>query len=404
MPARTAAEFPRLARFSAPAGRRVKLARPMHLLLLASSAWAHQVVQLSGHLPDGSADSDEVSEELLFPMAVATATMVFAAVGLAVWSVGKGSAGKAAAPPSPRAIEQTSEAQRRDEGLRWLGELLLATFLIFAAQLTLGLLVRSLTLLADAAHVFADVISYGFSYGIERAKVRAGTGPQVADRLDALSAAFSAALVIGTSLYAAVDAGQRLQREGPVAAAGSEASAVGPALLGFAVASFAANAALALLQSRRRLAGPRAVEPPPPHPPPPPVAEDRPRRGRARPSRTPERVAWLHAAFHPSCDPTTCGASAPPAPGGAAPPEAVNLNVDGALLHLLADVLRSVVILIAGLLLQCGVIRDAAHADVVCALVVSVLIVLGSVVMLRKVVVALRRSFGSRPAAPPEPV
>jgi len=435
---------------------------------------AHQV-SFPGADPDGA----ELAEDLLLPCAVATATMLAAALAFVIWGL-SGASGKASSnsgqgfrPASSTDLATSGSIQTTGSSgpsagtgsaaLRWLGSLLAATTGLFVAQVALGLLVRSLTLLADSAHVGADALTYAFSYFVEHAKARAtgrlgDAAAAAAERLDALSAAFSMAVVIGTSMCAMLDAMRRLglldggtgrpgvalaeadvaplRRPSPQSTDIEDGPSLGAALLFFALVSLAANCGLVVLHRRRvaSAAAASAVEaseslltasaasaplPPPPPPPPPPLHAPPPpgaegaeqQRGDRRRGRRRESIAWLHQAFHPGCDPSGChlsgGAAASTeasvnADGGRPAPEE-NLNVSGALLHLVADVLRSLVILVAGVLLQCGLFTDAAKVDAVCALTVSALIIAGSLAMVRDVVTALCRSFCRREVARPLP-
>lgn len=335
--------------------------------------------------------------------------------------------------------------------LGWLSALVLVTLTLLVGQLFIGVLAHSLTLIADSAHTGADAVSYAFSYAVEFAKTRAVSSSgqrRLVVRLDVLSAVFSVVVIAGTSWYAAVDAWRRLAEpgaaNGEVAGGhgGQEDRFIGPALLAFAVASTLANVALLELHRRRRQSvssgvvnptseqgpsplppAPTTFQPPPPPapppPPPPPAAfaqgrRDR-RRGETRGAARREQVAWLHQAFHPNCADdacplgTTASASVGETPGSGGSqevellergeasvkiqpdPEEDNLNLYGALLHLFTDVLRSVVIFVAGVLVQCGAVRNPAKTDAICALIVSACVVAGSAALLRGAVVALRR-------------
>lgn len=67
-----------------------------------------------------------------------------------------------------------------------------------------------------------------------------------------------------------------------------------------------------------------------------------------------------------------------------------NLNVYGAMLHLATDVLRSVVVFTAGLLIVLGVLHDPEHTDSVCALLVGVCVLAGSAMLIRIVALVLQ--------------
>lgn len=405
---------------------------------------AHQVsVAISGS--HGDHHHADVMEELVGPCAVIAAALVCSA-GVVAWLL---SSGRQAEKAPAQALLQRTAAQRA--ALWWLGALVAVSVLLLFTQVVLGVLCHSLTLVADSAHAGADAVTYGFAYLVELAKTRVGSRlgrPGAAARLDALSALFSAVLIIGTSLYTSVDALRRLTSGAVVEPHGvdrlkssvgaEDVHLIGPALLGFAVASTVANCGLLLLHRMRlqavaseqggppppavapppplakfRFLPPQAphaavehVPPPPPPPPPPAVAEgDRGRlaarreQRRLRPPPAPrEKLAWLHAAFHPGCDLSGgCQSSSCGPPAGAATatvPEATqaeeNLNVYGALLHLVTDVLRSVVIFVAGVLVQCKLLGDAERADAACSLVVSACVVCGSAALLRGAAPALR--------------
>jgi len=67
-----------------------------------------------------------------------------------------------------------------------------------------------------------------------------------------------------------------------------------------------------------------------------------------------------------------------------------NLNLIAAFLHLITDILRSVLILIVAILIQLEAIQDAEHGDAVCGLVVAGLIFLGSIALMLQVLGRLR--------------
>lgn len=459
---------------------------------------------------------ESIADELFEPCCIIAATFVVSALCLAMWYF------SLKAPRKASSSEDASEecdalvAPRGDGGaLAWLAALVVTSLLLLVFQLALGFGAGALTLIADSAHTAADAVSYAFTWFVERAKLSTRTAQsakakRVAVRFDAFSAIFSVAIVLVTSVGATSDALRRLlapsgdPTEGADGTAAEEANRfIGPALLGFAVFSTAANVVLLAMHRRRaasKLSAAAAQSPEPriegdaarlasPPPPPPPAAEAQregrreraarrgaglkllhqafhpscdladcpinhgdappsppPRseedglqcppppppvlpadsvqnagtvsNGRRRPARRGERLKLLHQAFHPSCELDDCPCAPAPGPSGT-PSEASesdgdsisgssaasgasiaptrstaagdedNLNLYGAVLHLLTDVLRSVVILVVGILVQLGVIRDSASADAVCALVVSACILLGSLALLRTAAAAL---------------
>jgi Co/Zn/Cd efflux system component len=62
-------------------------------------------------------------------------------------------------------------------------------------------------------------------------------------------------------------------------------------------------------------------------------------------------------------------------------PRGKNLNLFAALLHLIADVLRGILILVLACLIQANKIQDGVRADAYCAIVVAGLVGAGSVVL-----------------------
>jgi Co/Zn/Cd efflux system component len=107
-------------------------------------------------------------------------------------------------------------------------------------------------------------------------------------------------------------------------------------------------------------------------------------------------MATLHMALHPGCTcsdhgeaPETSTDKSLAAPLTQTEIKARNLNLVAAMLHLVTDVLRGVLILFVSLLIQLGGVEDAQKADAVCALIVAVLIAAGSIALLVKVVTRL---------------
>merc|ERR1719330_673449 len=101
---------------------------------------------------------------------------------------------------------------------------------------------------------------------------------------------------------------------------------------------------------------------------------------------------WLHMLVHPGC---TGHHGSPSVPGSSpsVPQKSLqaNLNVTSAMLHLLADVLRSITILVAGVLIQANVVGNPGRADAVCALLVAAFVALGSLALVNRMFSALNR-------------
>lgn len=116
------------------------------------------------------------------------------------------------------------------------------------------------------------------------------------------------------------------------------------------------------------------------------------RRERPRRGRNP-RMQMLHDAFHPGCRDPGCDDSSC-AKGDEVPSSwSANLNVYGALLHLATDVIRSIVVLVAGVLVQSGLLKDAARTDAICALVVGFCVFAGSAAFLGSSLSSLRSAI-----------
>jgi len=72
-----------------------------------------------------------------------------------------------------------------------------------------------------------------------------------------------------------------------------------------------------------------------------------------------------------------------------------NLNLYGATLHLATDVVRSIIVLITGLLLRCGILTDVARTDAVTALVVGICVLVGSAAFFYAPLVQLLSAMGA---------
>merc|ERR1719468_15124 len=89
---------------------------------------------------------------------------------------------------------------------------------------------------------------------------------------------------------------------------------------------------------------------------------------------------FLHRLVHPGCTANHSSADRMEVRSSRA-----NLNLDSALLHLMADVMRSACILVTAVLIEVGFVADAGRADAICALLVAVFVAIGSVALLSRV-------------------
>lgn len=317
---------------------------------------------------------------------------------LALWLA----AGGGPAAKSGRAARRAPTPAEHAQQL-WLGSLASASLGTLVVQLGLAVASGSLTLLADLGHAAGDVVSYAAAYLAERAKLDLAREPsggpsRAAARIDAMSGLLSWGVVAGTSARAAADAVGRLRGGAPP----ESSQHVGLAMLVFSCVSTAVNAALLAARYVGPLAPPDSPQPedqseecmpclePPeltPEVPAPPVPEstgpERPRKGRR------SRAKMLHMAFHPGCQ---CYSEPGREEDEAPPPWAANLNVYGAVLHLATDVARGVLVLVVGLLLQAGLLKDVARADAQCALLVAACVFAGSAALLGTALSGLRRA------------
>jgi len=319
----------------------------------------------------------------------------------------------------------------------WLRWLTVATTLLFIFQLWLGMTAGALTLLADLGHTGGDVVTYAFGYFAELAKANLSQRSLVSSRtlalLDMAVALVSVAVVLCTSLAAMISALARLRMHAAHAAQEvdwpeTDFRHIGPALLSFGCLNMAMNVGLLAMHrclateapnrgSQTSKASPSLRKP---------ISENvsqPPQRRRpisfapgadgfadmvcvpckktpeaetgALPSRqqtAEDRLEWLHMAFHPGCSHGTCNhghAAASPLTDDKSEEHVTNLNVYGALLHVATDVLRSMIIFVAGILVQIGVLKDAAWADAVCALFVGFFVILGSAAMIRMAIASV---------------
>jgi len=117
-------------------------------------------------------------------------------------------------------------------------------------------------------------------------------------------------------------------------------------------------------------------------------------------------TSFIHRIVHPGCTENhhTGYSSASPGTGSEADTstdagKTANLNVTSAMLHLAADVLRGITILVVALVIQFGKVPDPGKADAICALAVAAFVALGSAEMVRRLALALwqRRPWRERP-------
>jgi len=333
---------------------------------------------------------------------------------------------------------------------RWLGLLFTETLALLVLQLVLGWMSGSLSLIADAPHSAVDVVTYGFAYWAEIAKMRLASGAAAAGntvggrkcfqgwsshRLDATGAGFGLFALLGASFFVAQEATNRL-RHGHHINSDKDSQPMGSAMLTFSVISTAGNVGVLYMFKRGQRPASSAALPRSPvelaglaeaeigDESPPPAALCR-HGGKCKPpcrarlaagerfkrlcATTPNKLsddcqasccsdpavpgkaqsAWptLHELLHPGCaHKGECGSKQ--GKNGSSS-HAHSLNTSSAMLHLVSDVLRGITIFAVAVLMKLHAVTNTARADAACALFVAALVVLGSGAMLTEVVRAL---------------
>jgi len=341
--------------------------------------------------------------------------------------------------------------QKRSKTLRWLKVLFQAMVFLLLFQLLLGWAARSIALLADVAHSGSDVVSYGLNWFVEWCKPSHGSGNhedtvsaqrlvQKVNIIDTVGCLASLLILISTTGWAASEAWYRLQLSRD-----SDSAHVGSALLAFAAVSAVVNIGLLRMYQwsranhkentsdirlRSAIGNSSSIEKAetsipmclPCKPatskftiPAPakkqitlPVEAGCPAGSKdaENGSKDVENgvLSSLHMMFHPGCQclqaPTIdWSCQEEPALNPEAQTETAhygklrNLNSAAAMIHLVSDMLRSVLLLVVGVLIQSGT-QDAQYADALCGLVVSLLVCMGSMALLLRMAGRLHRCCG----------
>eukprot|EP00927_Polykrikos_kofoidii_P019637 TRINITY_DN1920_c0_g1_i3.p1 TRINITY_DN1920_c0_g1~~TRINITY_DN1920_c0_g1_i3.p1 ORF type:complete len:458 (+),score=43.40 TRINITY_DN1920_c0_g1_i3:32-1405(+) len=292
----------------------------------------------------------------------------------------------------PKVGCETTTQTPVDSGESWLLLLAGVSVGLLVLQCCLGVAVNSLTLLADAGHTAGDAVCYSFAYFVERAKTKLCQTDETAGCVDAYSALLGVIAVFVPSSLAMWHAIGRLN--GSVASEKDEIPEtdfrnMGFALLLFSLVSMGANMWVLTLkfgQQSEPPLSPAAV----------PSEHDQfvcvPCDPAPQTNVKPSPLKMLHMALHPGCD-STCGSASSSGVRSANDTEASptsqnspSLNVSGATLHVVTDVIRSITIFLAGSLIYLRVLwMTPMVADAACAVVVGVCVVVGSTVMLRDI-------------------
>lgn len=110
--------------------------------------------------------------------------------------------------------------ENKSEGTLWIALGLTTTFLV--AEVVAGLLLGSLALLADAAHMFTDAAALGISLAAVRVARRPADARRTYGyhRFEILAAAFNALMLFGAAIYILYEAWQRFRSPAEVQSGG----------------------------------------------------------------------------------------------------------------------------------------------------------------------------------------
>lgn len=274
---------------------------------------------------------------------------------------------------------------------RWLWMCFTVSTFVFCLQVVLGWWAQSLTLLADSPHSAADTLGFAVAVFIERSKH--DLDKTVAERIDALSAGFNVVLLLVTCGVATWQSLSRLSATNmPEEDADADLRKMGTGLLIFSISTTLLNIILLCLTPQQGAAEEAGAALPKE------ISRSStattlsdaglPPKGASNSSQS--KINFLHGIFHHrgcAChNVSSQGEDDAPSSSGASSSTETSLNMYGAMLHIATDVIRSVVILFAGILVLCGVFSNPFKADAVAAVIVGICVILGSADLIRKLV------------------
>mmetsp|Transcript_45478 Transcript_45478/g.83228 ORF Transcript_45478/g.83228 Transcript_45478/m.83228 type:complete len:380 (+) Transcript_45478:191-1330(+) len=306
----------------------------------------------------------------------------------------------------PTAVPQKLVLPSKWMGVRWLGCLAAASFVLLGLQLLLGWWADCLSLMADSAHSMADCAMYFFAFLLEFVKVRFGEVHLRSIRwMDRVSGLFSIIVVMLTSIMVTIQALMRLNTDVPLSPEKRASEVlIGPALLIFATVTLVTNMALVYAQytwsrqaqeeEEQMVHGGSDI-----------IDENGPLLGAlGRTGAAPQKGKKLCAAYRGQrcrqavCKDISCQDHEQKSrcayvlhqllhPGCSSVHHATeeceeNLNLSGVNLHLLTDVVRTFLMLAAGILVVCNVVADQRRIDAACSCFVCLCVVVGSLALL----------------------
>jgi Co/Zn/Cd efflux system component len=283
--------------------------------------------------------------ENLVPMNITLLAVAFVVLLCVSWIV------LARTEKSGEEVKDTTQTDSRATG--WLAAVTLASACLCVVQLYLGYAASSLTLLADVGHSASDVLTFALAYFVEVAKVRFGRVTVTVGFVmwvDCASACFSVLIISFSTIVAMVEAWERLSSN--VETGNGVRKSL--ALVFFSLLTLFTGLVMLFLKFTD-------------------AEQTDPSMCQTTCCAQSGALDMLHGVVHPGgCRECLTEVR-----------EQVdeNLNVYGVLLHLGADVLRTLVMLITGIA-GFTVARGVEHLDSIASLVVGGCVLIGSLGLL----------------------
>eukprot|EP00747_Dinoflagellata_sp_TGD_P024987 gnl/TRDRNA2_/TRDRNA2_130934_c0_seq1.p1 gnl/TRDRNA2_/TRDRNA2_130934_c0~~gnl/TRDRNA2_/TRDRNA2_130934_c0_seq1.p1 ORF type:complete len:441 (-),score=59.39 gnl/TRDRNA2_/TRDRNA2_130934_c0_seq1:32-1354(-) len=266
--------------------------------------------------------------------------VVFCVLGVLVAWVASSKVGE---PP-----QETSEMGKTS---RWLFLLSCSSLALFMLQLVIAAAFGSQALRAEVSHAASDTISYALAFLIERAKCRLPIGPSsVRAMTDACSGVLIAAIALVPATIAVVASIHCIRGE-----AHQDIRGIGALFLGWSLAATSVKLAVLVLYFEPWQA----------------------KEDELQPQRPPIGTRLLQMIIYPGRDMSGDGGEGDMKQGE------LNLNIYSAMLHLTADILRTVLLLTSGALLMCGVLHKATKAGAFSSLLMNGCVIIGSIPLVR---------------------
>lgn len=98
----------------------------------------------------------------------------------------------------------------------------------------------------------------------------------------------------------------------------------------------------------------------------------------------------LHMLVHPGCTDSSHGFEGDDLTCDSQDTTGTNLNLSAAMLHLITDIVRGIIILVSAVVIQAGVAYDADKVDAVCAILVAIFIFVGAIAIFQRLAKSVR--------------